>query len=48
MGLVVAGEFHIGRAVVFTEGNVQPFRLPQVEHGFLSNRGPNQPVNVDG
>ena len=44
----MAGEFHVGGAVVFTEGNVQPFRLPQVEHGFLSNRGTDQPVNVDG
>ena len=48
MGFVVAGEFHVGGAVVFTEGNVQPFRLPQVEHGFLSNRGPDQPVDVNG
>ncbi len=48
MGFVMPREFHVGCAVVFAEGDVQPFRLPQVKHGFLSNRGPDQTVDVKG
>ena len=44
----MAREFHVGGAVVFTEGYVQPFCVPQIEHGFLANRSPDQPVNVNG